>query len=493
MKLNYKEYIQKTKEYGIAKNVKHPVIICSGLPNAQPQELVVFENNQTGQVASLNNKGVEIISFDKKPVIPGIKVTRTGLKLHIPVGTELLGKTVNPLGAPFFEDEKYTKPKDTMELDKKPESIKNRTKIKEQLVTGVTLVDTLLPLGKGQRELIVGDRKTGKTSFLIPLIKNQASKKMVVIYALIGKKKVEIKKLRDRFKKENIYKNIVIVASAANDSPSLIDLTPYTAMALAEYFKENGVSSLVIMDDLTTHAQFYREIALIGKRFPGRESYPGDMFFKHARLLERAGNFKVKNKNVSITCLPLAETTQGDLTGFIVSNLISITDGHILFDTETFNRGIRPAVNVFLSVTRVGKQTQQELSRDLNQRLLILLTNYTKAQSFSHFGAEMSTEARKTLVIGELLYKFFEQEFNQVIPLNVQIIGIGMILQGLLNNFKPQRITEMKNNLVKTYSNNSYAKKVINELVKVSQVDSLLLNIEKNKEKLIKFTGLKFD
>jgi len=260
---------------------------------------------------------------------------------------------------------------------------------------------------------------------------------------------------------------------------------------LAEYFREQGNDVVVIFDDLSTHAKFYREISLIAKRFPGRESFPGDIFYKHAKLLERGGHFVTKgDKENSITCLPLAETIQGNLTDFIVSNLISITDGHILFDSETFNKGRRPAVNIFLSVTRVGKQTQSRLSRSINQEIMSFLIRYEKALEFSHFGAELSEEVKKTIAKGNKIYSLFEQSYQEVIPLEIQEIGVGLVWSGLFDEVTTGEVDDKRRVLVTKYEEKEF-KNLVQKALTVETLKELTNNILAEKDTFTKMLGLK--
>src|SRR3989344_1518394 len=484
-KEDFNTILNEIGEYGVVDQVFHPIVRASGLPGARVNEIVLFETGDLGQVVVLNRDLIEIVNFSKHPIKSDTKVVRTNTQLSIPVGLEYLGSLIDPLGNLLFEGKDFKKSNETKHIDQKPPKIYERIRINEQLETGITVLDILLPIGKGQRELIVGDRKTGKTSVFLTLIKNQAKKGLIIIYAAIGMRGVEIKKLKEYFEREGVMKNIVIVATSSQDSPSLIDLTPYSAMTMAEYYKDMGKDVITIFDDLTTHARFYREISLIAKRFPGRDSYPGDIFHRHAKLLERAGNFKHPEKgNVSITCLPVAETNQRNLTDYIVSNLIGITDGHILFDIESFNKGVRPAVNIFLSVTRVGKQTQDKLSRDINKELMIFLIKYERAQRFSHCGAELSREIKDTLVRGKQIYNFFEQGYDTGIPLTVQKIAISMIWSGLFLEEETPQIGKKRNILLNKYNEQAETREFINQLINVENFKELNENVEKYKQRL---------
>ena len=370
--LNY--YLDSVQEIGYVEKTTNAIIHASGLPNAKPGEIVVFENGELGQILGLTQDLIEILIFSVTPPRTGDKVARTNQFLEIPVGTELLGNVISPLGYSLENLKNIKKPKESMQIYSNPEGILKRKTITRQLETGVSIVDLVLPIGYGQRELVIGDRKTGKTNFLLQTVITQAKKGNICVYAAIGKKMIDIKALKEFFAKNNILKNVVIVASGSEHAPGITYIVPYSAMTIAEYFRDSGKDVLLILDDLSVHAKFYREISLLGKRFPGRNSYPGDIFFRHAALLERGGNFITEKGERAITCLPVVETAQGDLSGYIQTNLMSMTDGHLYFDSDMFTKGQRPAINPFLSVTRVGRQTQTPVQRQINREVLNFLT-----------------------------------------------------------------------------------------------------------------------
>ena len=472
--MNYQDYLNKSGEFGVVKEVRHPIVVGSGLPRAKPHETVVFETGETGEILYIDKENFEALVFARKPVKVGTQVTRTEEILSVPVGEELLGQVVDPLGRSISMENKAVRPKGKREIDQVAGGIMTRKKIDQSLLTGVCLVDMLLPLGKGQRELIIGDRKTGKTSFLLSAAKNQAKEGNIVIYAAIGKKKSDIKRLQEFMVKEKIDKKMVIVASNADDPPSLIYLTPYTAMTVAEYFRDKGQDSLVVLDDLSAHGRVYREIALLGRSFPGRDSYPGDIFYAHSKLLERAGNFKSGDKGqVSITCLPAAETIEGDLSGFIPTNLMGMTDGHIYFDSGIYAKGRRPAVNIALSVTRVGRQTQSRLKREVNQVLTAFLVEWEKIQGYSHFGAELSPEIKGAIGRGERLYEFFDQHYNQSIPEAVQLVLFALIW----NDQVKENISLVKEEMIAEYKSSPEKFKKVTE---AGTVEELVENVEIN-------------
>jgi F-type H+-transporting ATPase subunit alpha len=344
----------------------------------------------------------------------------------------------------------------------KPPSISLRKPIELQLETGVGLVDMVIPLGKGQRELVIGDRKTGKSEFLLQTIVSQALRGSVCIYAMIGQKQLDILKLEDYFTSKGIRNSTIIVASSSSEPSGLIFLTPYTAMSVAEYFRDQGMDVLLILDDMTTHARTYREISLLARRFPGRSSYPGDIFNIHAKLIERAGNFT----KGSITCFPVAESILGDLSGYVQTNLMSMTDGHIFFDIELYNQGKRPAVNPFLSVTRVGHQTQDSLHRDLSQVISNFLVMYEKMKQFMHFGAEVGESSRTTLALGARLDAFLNQGTDTVLSVELNTFMIGLIWAGVWNENETHELKKEFGRYISYYQKEKTYRMKVAELLK---------------------------
>lgn len=484
---NYQYYLKKIGEYGNVKEVNYPIVNVVGLPHAKAQEIVMFEKGQIGEVFSLEKDSIEILLFSKEPILNGDQVVRTDQFVSVTVGEELLGKIIDPLGSPVISGEKPAELKEKKELDTTVLGIDSRKRIERPFLTGVTVVDLLVPLGKGQRELIIGDRKTGKSAFLLTAVKNQVSQGTIVIYAAIGKKKSDVKKLEEFFEKEKLTQSVIMVTSDPFDSPSLIYLTPYCAMSIAEYFRDLGRDSVVIFDDLSTHAKFYREISLLGKRFPGRESYPGDIFYVHAKLLERAGNFKHKEKGeVSITALPIVETVEGDLSGFIATNIMGMTDGHIFFDSDIFYKGRRPAINVSLSVTRVGRQTQSPLKRELNREVTAFMANYDKVQNYSHFGAELSEKIKSILKTGEKIQIFFDQHYTLIVPEEIQLILFSLIWLHYLDDKSAEEIDEFRKKLVDAFQD-SRIKKTFSEITRSDTFHDLLLKVAKRKEEFLSY------
>ncbi len=484
----FNQLLRSTGEYGIVYQVSHPIVFIEGLPTVKTQEVILFETGQKAEVFSINRGKVEARIFSHEAVTVGTKVTKTGQLLSVPVGPELLGHTIDPLGEPLDPAAEFIKPKTLRTLDATPVGIAGRAKIDAPMITGTSLIDLMIPLGRGQRELVIGDRKTGKTSFVLTAIKNQVHEGIIAIYAAIAKKKSDIKRLQEFFIQEKIMDRIIIVATSAYSSPSIIYQTPYAAMAIAEYFKEQGQHTLIVFDDLSTHAKFYRELSLLARRFPGRDSYPGDIFYIHSKLLERAGNFKHPTKgSVAISCFPIMEIVEGDLTGYVSTNVMGITDGHIYFDSNIYFQGMRPAVNIPLSVTRVGRQTSDKLTRDVNKNLTIFLSKYEKMLNLSHFGQELTEDTKKDLRKGDLINEFFKQPYQLTIPLTVQLIILSLILQSIIDS--KEGLDKAKQELIKAF----YAeqpKKFLLDLAIVNDLQAFNERIMKNKDKLLEIIGM---
>lgn len=486
MDQQFNDLLEKTGEYGVVIQVSHPIVFIEGLPKVRTNEVVMFESGQRGEVFSITRGKVEARNFAHEPVRVGTKVTRTNELMSIPVGPELMGQTINPLGETLDPTISFKAPKERRPLDAKPVGIAGRQKLDTPMATGITLIDLLLPLGRGQRELIIGDRKTGKTSILMTTIKKQVEEGVIAIYCAIAKKKSDIKKLQAFFEQERITDKVIIVATSSFDSPSLIYQTPYAGMAIAEYFKEKGQHSLLILDDLSTHAKFYREMSLLAKRFPGRDSYPGDIFYIHSKLLERAGNFKhptVKG-GVAISCLPVMEIVEGDFTGYVSTNVMGITDGHIYLDSNIYYTGMRPAVNIPLSVTRVGRQTMDKLSREVNKNLTAFLTAYDKLQNLSHFGQELTDDVKKHLRLGDMMYKLFNQPYQLTIPTVVQLILLSMIMQDIIPT--KEILEKVKHGLIAAFTYpHLKGQRLLFDIKNTNDIKSFNENVMKHKDVLL--------
>lgn len=456
---------RQTEEYGVVEQVRQPLIAVKGLPGAHLGELVKISSGAHGQVFSLSPEKVEIYVFAGAVPLVGDTVTRTGQPLKIDLSNRTAGCTVHPLC-------QLSTAAAATATDTAPIPLTGRQHITQPLTTGVSIVDLVLALGKGQRELIVGDRKSGKTSFALQVAEHQAKRGSAIVYAAIGKLSSEIKRIQRLIHQKGFADSVTLVASAADDPPTVIYQTPFTAMTIAEQIALSGQDVVLILDDLTTHAKSYREIALVGKRFPGRDSYPGDIFFTHARLLERAGCFrndKQPQTGSALSCLPLAETVDSELTDYIVSNLISITDGHLLFDSRMFAAGHRPAINSGLSVTRVGRQTQSPLQLAVANALTQQLHHFQKIKNLTHFGAELTAETTTILQRGEALQAFFNQTKEVVFSGNTMLIMSTAILNDWLNTVAAKDIQARHAALEAVYLKKPAIRAKIDELVTVAK------------------------
>jgi len=465
-KNNFEYYLNKNEEVGYIKKVLGPIVYVDGLPGISQEEMVIFENGSLGRVTGLDSERVEILLFSNSNFRVGTQVARMGLKLQIEVNDSFLGKEINPLGrvvSNLSEKPPTTPPTKgvVMPIDSTPIDLMKRTKITKPFGTGVLLVDMVVPLAMGQRELVLGDINTGKTSFLRQVLINQASRGVVCVYSTIGKKKTSIKRLREFITKSGVSENIILVSSHAVASSGLNFITPYTAMAVAEYFRDQGKDVFVILDDLTTHSKYYREISLLARRFPGRSSYPGDIFYVHSRLLERAGSFE----KGTITCLPVAETVMGDLSGYLQTNIMAMTDGHIFFDKNMFDRGKLPPVNQFLSVTRVGLQTQTDLMRDISRILSKFMVSLEKARQFMHFGSELNEEVKKMLALGVRLDEFFNQRPEVRIEANMGAFLLGVLWGGFWVNDPPSKIKKDMMKMIASYQKDPKYKAEVESIV----------------------------
>jgi len=475
---NYKYYLEKFGEYGEVAEVRQSMVTVEGLPGLRINEVVIFESGLLGQVIDISKDFCRVTLLQKTSPKSRERASRTDNLLTVPVSEELLGTMIDPMGKILSRENKKLKKIENRSIEAEIGGIDKRAKITKQLLTGVTLVDILLPLGNGQKELIIGDRKTGKTSFLLTTVKNQIKSGKIVIFAAIGKKKTDIKKIHDYFVSEKLINRMVFVVSGSDYSENLIYLTPFTAMTIAEYFRDKGIDSLVVFDDLSTHAKIYRQIGLNSDKFPGRESYPGDIFYLHAHLLERAGNFRPqKGDDISITCLPVAETIEGDMTGYITTNLMGITDGHIYFDRSIFTKGRRPAINLPLSVTRVGRQTQSSIYQQANHEITAFLTEYESLQNLAHFGAELSPKVKLIITKGERIIQIFDQKYGEIISQEKQLILMALAYS---EDFFDTDIKILKEKILKEKD-----VKLIEKVGEAKSFKELLEYLEKNKKFLL--------
>ncbi len=421
-----------TEEIGYAVSVKNYLITATGLPHIKMDELVEHQSGSKGLVTGINDNNTRIVMLDDTKVKPHDKFTRTDNSFLLPLGNHLLGRTINPLGLPIDGKTPFPKTQDTLPFNPAPPSLTDRQFITDQCLTGLTAIDILVPLAKGQRQLIVGDARSGKTSFLIDTIVNQTRNGTICVYALIGKPVVGIRRLIDVLADNKALEKTAIVATSSSDLASLIYLTPVAAFTVAEYFRNQGNDVLIVLDDMGVHAKFYREMALLQDQSPGRESYPGDIFFQHARLLERAGNFTKQSGGKSITALPVIEVSLDNMTGFIPTNLMAMTDGHLVFDSRLLHQGRRPAVDTSLSVSRVGRQTQNLIQKELSDRVKSILTQAERLETFARLGNDLSAQTKQILLQSQHIQTLLHQEpLSQISPL-IQMVLLGLVFTPFL-------------------------------------------------------------
>jgi len=425
------------KLYGKVVSVADGIVKITGLSTCKYGELIVIgRKNSPALVMNLERESVGAILLSSADEIEyGDFAYSIGKILEVPVGKELLGRIVNPLGVPVDGLGRIrTKNHRRVESDAPP--IRMRDKVNEPLYTGILAIDAMIPIGKGQRELIIGDRQTGKTSIAVDAIINQAGKGVYCVYVAIGQKASSVNKLVKTLKKHDALRYTVIVYSTASDPPSLQYIAPYAGAAIAEHFMYEGKDALIIYDDLSKHAVAYRTISLLLRRPVGREAYPGDIFYIHSRLLERAAKLNASSGGGSLTALPIIETQAGDISSYIPTNVISITDGQIYLERELFNSGIRPAINVGLSVSRVGGSAQNKMMNKLSAKIRLALSHYKELQIFTQFGASIEEETRKTLESGARIVEALKQKEHHPLSVLKEEIFLIAITNGYLKSIK---------------------------------------------------------
>ncbi|MCD6528260.1 F0F1 ATP synthase subunit alpha [bacterium] len=482
----FKDYTEKTGEIGYITALAYSIVWVSGLPTLKLGEMIITEHGEIGIVHGLNKKTAEVLMFSTKNLKIGERIAKTNKAFQIPVSQKLLGRIINPLCLPIDGSGPVTGEKKYLNIQREAPGITQRVRVNKPLETGVMIVDLLIPIGYGQRELVIGDAKTGKTAFLLQTITSQAKKGVICVYVAIGKEVAAIKLVEDYLKEMNVFDKTIMVVSTPEDPNTVNYLAPFSGMTIAEYFRDQGKKVLVIFDDLTTHAKFYREISLLLKRIPGRASYPGDIFHIHAALLERAGNIKFSdNEEVSITAFPVAETLENDISGFIQTNLMAITDGHIFFDIEDFRKGKRPAINAFLSVSRVGNQTKEPLEKELANWIRKKTAEYKRVMEVAQFGVELSPETQKLLDLGKKLEIVFSQGLKTIIPQTLQLLLFGLLLSGFWEN-KPQEVMKVEiKEILKNHQKGTLFE-IEKEIKKFKNLKELKDFVEKNTPKIKK-------
>ena len=397
-------------EVGITKSVKNYILVLEGLPSARLNDLIATRDGKRALVSSLSEDHLTALLLDKAVIKPGETFYPKKEGLRLPEAEALKGRIVNPLGEPLDGMRPLPPTGGALVLDEVAEGISAREIIKEQLVTGITVVDTLIPIGKGQKEAVFGEPRSGKTAFLQDVIINQKGQEVTCLYAAIGRAEMDIKRFAQKLQGAGALDHTIILACSPKEPAPLIAITPTIAFALSNQLRRKGKDVLLILDDLGTHAKILREIALLSGRIPGRESYPGDIFYQHAHLIEHGGRYNEKAGGGSLTLLPVMETAMEGLSYLLPTNLIASTDGHLFFSSLLYAQGQYPAIGVEKSVTRVGRQTQSGLQKEISDRVRGTLANFEELKTYSAFGAELSEETRAVLKTGEVLRELLKQE-----------------------------------------------------------------------------------
>jgi F-type H+-transporting ATPase subunit alpha len=418
-----------------------------GIERAMAGEMLEFPHGVFGIALNLEEDSVgAVLLGDFKAIKEGDTVKRTGRIISVPVGEEMLGRVVNALGQPI-DGKGPIQAKQFQPIERLAPGVVDRQPVKEPLQTGLKAIDAMVPIGRGQRELIIGDRQTGKTAVAVDTIINQRGKDVICIYNAIGQKQSTVAQVVRTFEEYDAMSYTIVVAAAAADPAPMLYISPYSACAIGEYFRDSGRHALCVYDDLSKHAQAYREISLLLRRPPGREAYPGDVFYLHSRLLERAAKLNAKNGGGSLTSLPIIETQAGDLSAYIPTNVISITDGQIFLETDLFHQGVRPAINVGNSVSRVGGSAQIRAMRQVAGSLRLDLAQYRELAAFAQFGSDLDKATQAQLNRGRRLVEVLKQPQYQPLPVEKQVVIIFAATKGYLDSIDVEHVRRYEEEL----------------------------------------------
>jgi len=446
------------KEMGEVLEIGDGIARIYGLDDAQAGEMVEFSNGIKGMVLNLEQDNVGVVIFgEDRDIKEGDSVKRTGKIVQVPVGKQLLGRVLDALGDPI-DGRPISAAQTYGRIEIKAPGIITRKSVHEPMQTGIKAVDALVPIGRGQRELIIGDRQTGKTTIAIDTILNQKkindtvpdSKKLYCIYVAIGQKRSTVAQIVKTLEENGAMEYTTVVAATASDPAPLQFLAPYTGCTLGEYFRDNGMHALIIYDDLSKHANAYRQMSLLLRRPPGREAFPGDVFYLHSRLLERAAKLSPEKGGGSLTALPIIETQAGDVSAYIPTNVISITDGQIFLETELFYKGIRPAINVGLSVSRVGSAAQTKAMKQVAGTIKLELAQYREMEAFSQFASDLDKATQNLLARGERLTELLKQSQHTPYALEEQVVAIFAGTKGFFDRVETTDVLRYEREMLHT-------------------------------------------
>ena len=445
--IKYYENAIQQNETGTILMVGDGIARASGLVNCMAGELLEFEDGNFGMAQNLEENSVSIVIFGSDENIgEGQTVKRTGKVVSVPVGEAMIGRVVNALGQPIDG----SGPIDTKEfrpVETKAPGICERRSVYQPLQTGIKAIDSMIPIGRGQRELIIGDRQTGKTTIATDTIINQKGKDVICIYVAIGQKRSTVASLVENLTRNGAMDYTIVVAAPASESSPMQYIAPYSGCAMGEYFMNQGKDVLIIYDDLSKHAVAYRALSLLIRRPPGREAYPGDVFYLHSRLLERAAKLDDEHGGGSLTALPIIETQAGDVSAYIPTNVISITDGQIFLETELFHSGIMPAVNPGISVSRVGGDAQIKAMKKVAGTLKLIYSQYRELQSFAQFGSDLDADTKARLEQGARIVEVLKQSQNAPVPVEKQVAILYAVTKGILEKVKVEDVNAYESGL----------------------------------------------
>ncbi|OGG83753.1 F0F1 ATP synthase subunit alpha [Candidatus Kaiserbacteria bacterium RIFCSPLOWO2_02_FULL_45_11b] len=450
------------EEIGVVISVGDGIAEIEGLTNAQMMEMVIFEAGEKaslaetiasekalfGLILNLEEDTVKVVVLGESNLVKeGMRVRRTGKLLSVPVGAGIVGRVVNALGEPIDGKGAIVTDRD-MPIERVAYGVMDRSSVNEPIHTGIKAIDSMIPIGRGQRELIIGDRGTGKTTIAIDTIINQKyepkEKRPICIYVAIGQKRSKTASIMAKLEEAGALEYTTIVATSAAEASPLLFLAPFAGAAIGEYFMEQGKDVVVVFDDLSKHAVAYRQMSLLLRRPPGREAYPGDIFYLHSRLLERSAKLSKELGGGSITALPIIETQEGDVSAYIPTNVISITDGQIFLETDLFNKGIRPALNVGISVSRVGSSAQTKAMKKVAGKIRLELAQFRELEAFMQFASDLDDDTKQRIDSGRKYVELLKQKQNDPMPFYKQVVSIYAANNGLFDNAAPSAVSKME-------------------------------------------------
>ena len=485
--IKYYENTIKQDETGTVLLVGDGIARASGLVNCMAGELLEFEDGSYGMAQNLEENSVSIVLFGSGESIgEGQTVKRTGKVVSVPVGDAMIGRVVNALGQPI-DGAGPVVTEEFRAIESPAPGICERRSVHEPLQTGIKAIDSMIPIGRGQRELIIGDRQTGKTTLAVDTIINQKGKDMICIYVAIGQKRSTVASLVETLTRNGAMGYTMVVAATASEASPLQYIAPYSGCAMGEYFMNKGKHVLIIYDDLSKHAVAYRALSLLIRRPPGREAYPGDVFYLHSRLLERAAKLDDEHGGGSLTALPIIETQAGDVSAYIPTNVISITDGQIFLETELFHSGVMPAVNPGISVSRVGGNAQIKAMKKVAGTLKLIYSQYRELQSFAQFGSDLDADTKARLEQGARIVEVLKQDQNEPVPVEKQVAILYAVINGVLTDIKTEDVRQYEKKLYSFLDSDADGAAAMQEIRSTGKLEKE--TEEKLKKALENFTG----